>query len=637
MHSKIMTVMILSLLFFSSFYIFHFVDISHASEKSVTLCYVNDDAPPEWYDETHVRTIQEGINNVSVGGTVYVYNGTYYENILIDKNLTLTGENKQDTIIDGGGNGHVVHVYKAEKKWIECTVSGFTIRNAGGTGNDCIAFRYVNNGDIYNNKILNSEDSDGIQLDHCTGITINDNQIANNAGAGISLIRSEYNNIHGNVIQNNQKGLYVYDLSSSNNIHSNTITGNSQYGIHIQVSYYQSQNNIFYQNDFTNNGQNAYDSGTNNWDDGEQGNYWDDYDGTDENPQDGIGDTPYEIPGGGNNQDRYPLGYFQTNNEKPIATILSITPTTIYYGESITFHGMGDDPDGFIVTYEWRSSINGYLSGEQSFSTSDLKIGTHIIYFRVQDNDGDWSLSKTAQVVVNPSPNQKPLAFISSITPQQTTYGEKIYFYGYGTDEDGTIVEYKWISSIDGVIGTQSYFNKSDLSVGTHIISFQVMDDDNSWSDRVNETVIVSSSSSSNQYPIADAGGPYFGQINTTITFNGMQSYDTDGLIVSYIWDFGDESTESGATVEHIYTGTGNYTVTLQVTDNDGFKATQSTFAIITQSGDSSGQNGSNAGKSSSGPFDFGIDIPLQIIAPIIGIVAFLAIIGLFFFWIRRS
>jgi len=39
--------------------------------------YVDDDAPAGWYDATHVHTIQEGINNVSDGGTVYVWNGTY--------------------------------------------------------------------------------------------------------------------------------------------------------------------------------------------------------------------------------------------------------------------------------------------------------------------------------------------------------------------------------------------------------------------------------------------------------------------------------------------------------------------------------------------------------------------------------
>ncbi|MBU0703781.1 MAG: M4 family metallopeptidase, partial [Chloroflexi bacterium] len=52
--------------------------------------------------------------------------------------------------------------------------------------------------------------------------------------------------------------------------------------------------------------------------------------------------------------------------------------------------------------------------------------------------------------------------------------------------------------------------------------------------------------------------------------FDGSASYDSDGTIVSYEWDFGDETTDSGAIVSHTYATDGNYTVTLTVTDNEG-------------------------------------------------------------------
>jgi PKD repeat protein len=61
-----------------------------------------------------------------------------------------------------------------------------------------------------------------------------------------------------------------------------------------------------------------------------------------------------------------------------------------------------------------------------------------------------------------------------------------------------------------------------------------------------------------------------------TITFNASLSYDPDGTIVSYEWDFGDNTTANGTTVSHAYTKAGTYIVTLTVTDNDGNKATQS-------------------------------------------------------------
>ena len=54
------------------------------------------------------------------------------------------------------------------------------------------------------------------------------------------------------------------------------------------------------------------------------------------------------------------------------------------------------------------------------------------------------------------------------------------------------------------------------------------------------------------------------------VTFEASPSYDPDGTIVEYLWDFGDGSTATGVTVNHVYLEDGNYTVTLNVTDDDG-------------------------------------------------------------------
>lgn len=53
-------------------------------------------------------------------------------------------------------------------------------------------------------------------------------------------------------------------------------------------------------------------------------------------------------------------------------------------------------------------------------------------------------------------------------------------------------------------------------------------------------------------------------------TFDGSGSYDPDGTIVSYLWDFGDGTTVMGAVVSPSYAVAGTYTVALIVTDNDG-------------------------------------------------------------------
>ena len=73
----------------------------------------------------------------------------------------------------------------------------------------------------------------------------------------------------------------------------------------------------------------------------------------------------------------------------------------------------------------------------------------------------------------------------------------------------------------------------------------------------------------SNVPPVADAGGNRTLN-NLTVTFNASSSYDADGSIASYSWNFGDGGTDSGAVKKHTYGGDGTYNVVLNVTDDDG-------------------------------------------------------------------
>jgi len=84
----------------------------------------------------------------------------------------------------------------------------------------------------------------------------------------------------------------------------------------------------------------------------------------------------------------------------PTAYIDSVSPINSTCGESVTFTGHGIDPDGTVGAYIWRSSRDGDLSTAPSFSTSTLSPGTHTIWFKVQDNDGQWSDEVMATVIV---------------------------------------------------------------------------------------------------------------------------------------------------------------------------------------------------------------------------------------------
>ena len=87
----------------------------------------------------------------------------------------------------------------------------------------------------------------------------------------------------------------------------------------------------------------------------------------------------------------------------------------------------------------------------------------------------------------------------------------------------------------------------------------------------------------SNQAPIADANGPYYGDVDETITFDGSGSYDPDGYIEDWYWEFGDGDTDSGEYTTHSYSDPGTYTITLTVTDNHDETDTDTTTITVSQ------------------------------------------------------
>jgi parallel beta-helix repeat protein len=176
-------------------------------------------------------SIQWAIDNATDGDTVFVYNGTYFEHVIVNKTINLTGENKDATIIDGGGSGVVVSI---EADWVNIT--GFTILN-GGTG---INIWSHSNNNITGN-LFTLSDSYGLRIIESSNNSIMFNQFSDYVNFGMSFSSSSDNKIIGNYLSSTNFGYGMFfDLSSNNNLASNIFVNN---GIFIRgdtLSHYNS-------------------------------------------------------------------------------------------------------------------------------------------------------------------------------------------------------------------------------------------------------------------------------------------------------------------------------------------------------------------------------------------------------------
>ncbi len=235
------------------------------------IVYVNDDAPSSWYNATHVRTIQEGIDNATTADTVYVFNGYYSENVLVYKQVDLIGESKENVIVDGTYNNDTFYVTANA-----VSINNFSVNN-GVDGmvldsvSDCLITNCIVNNNTYdgiwlyyssnititycktsynglegidlypaNDCVISdcsgSGNGDGMCLYSDYGFYCNNNTVTNCSfdyswWAGIWLSEASNNTFNNCAFDNNYEGFYLQINSNYNNLMECTFNDNYDYGV----------------------------------------------------------------------------------------------------------------------------------------------------------------------------------------------------------------------------------------------------------------------------------------------------------------------------------------------------------------------------------------------------------------------
>jgi len=455
-------------------------------------------------------TIQEAINAASDGDTIFVRAGTYYEHVVVNKSVSLVGESRENTIIDGNGTGTVITVVASN-----LTIKGFTIRNSGeleyGIYVEC-----QTNVTIQNNNIANNDD--GIRLNYSSNNTIVGNNIANNYygiwlpyssnnsivgnnitgnslcavelgfgdhtairqnimtnnGIGVGLLSALYNVIEDNVINDNDDAGLCLIWVDNSLIQRNSIENNGWNGEELFDGIYLfqcSNNSIFHNNLVNNNIQVDSFESTNIWDDGypSGGNYWSDYAGVDADG-DGIGDTPYVI--NGTNQDRYPL-MNPWGSGTPIASF-NWSPSIPEVNEPVTFDASASMPvGGEIVSYEWDFGDGNQASGK-IVTHRYGSAGNFTVTLNVTDSEGLWSIEQKQIKVKAPPP---PLTVSISPTSASILVGESVTFTS--TVSGGyTPYTYQWYLNDAPVSGaTSDTWTFTPTESGIFYVYLKVTDD----------------------------------------------------------------------------------------------------------------------------------------------------------------
>jgi PKD repeat protein len=211
--------------------------------------------------------------------------------------------------------------------------------------------------------------------------------------------------------------------------------------------------------------------------------------------------------------------------------------------------------------------------GTASTVTPRVAAGSVVTAIAYGRNDNVYMVTVTEAAANNP-----PVADLTA-TPLDPKVDETVSFDGSDSSDpdDGDFVDEYNFEYGDGASSgwrTSSSATHAYTSAGTYTARLRVRDSNGLESNNADTVTITVTSGTTNKAPTAVLGvDKTTADVGEDVTFDGTQSFDTDGVVTSYLFSYGDGAStgwESSATSTHAYTNEGVYTATMKVRDDKG-------------------------------------------------------------------
>ena len=258
---------------------------------------------------------------------------------------------------------------------------------------------------------------------------------------------------------------------------------------------------------------------------------------------------------------------FSVINKKPVADF-SYLPNNPKIGQTVYLDASSSyDPEGNIVRYYWDFGDGSNGTGEWT-SHKYSNFGIYNVTLTVWD-EKNASSSITKKIVMS------GVKANFTYQPKYILINNPVIFTDNSYSYPGNLIEWHWDFG-DGTTSNTKNPTHAYSKEGIYFITLVVK---NEYGESDKTIKIIPVHIKRKYPPVAKFT---FTVVNgTNVSFDASKSYDKDGTIAQYIWDFGDGSNGTGKLISHNYSEAKTYKVVLTVVDNDGLTGTKFKFVNI--------------------------------------------------------